>query len=38
VTTQPDSLLWDILLAMLITAVTPAALDFMTGSRKNRLF
>ena len=37
-TTQPDSLLWDILLAMLITALTPVAFAFMTGSRKNRLF
>jgi transposase len=37
-TTQPDSLLWDILLAMLITAVTVAAFTFMTRTRKNRLF
>ncbi|HEX3587676.1 MAG TPA: transposase [Candidatus Angelobacter sp.] len=37
-TTQPDSLLWDILLAMLITAVTVAAFAFMSRSRKNRLF
>ena len=37
-TTQPDSLLWDILLAVLTTAVTVAAFAFMTQSRKNRLF
>jgi transposase len=37
-TTQPDSLLWDILLAMLISAVTASAFAFMTASRKNRLF
>jgi transposase len=37
-TTQPDSLLWDILPLMLITAVTVAAFTFMTRSRKNRLF
>jgi transposase len=37
-TTQPDSLLWDILLAILITAVTVAAVTFMTRPRKTRLF
>jgi transposase len=37
-TTQPDSLLWDIILLMLVTAVTAAAFTFMTQSRKNRLF
>jgi transposase len=36
--TQPDSLLGDILLVMLITAVTVAAFTFMTRSRKSRLF
>jgi transposase len=36
--TQPDSSLWEILLLMLITAVTVAALTFMTRSRKNRVF
>jgi hypothetical protein len=36
--TQPDSSLWDILLLMLITAVTVAAFTFMIRSRKNRLF
>jgi transposase len=37
-TTQPDSLLWDILPLMLITAVTVAVFTFMTRSRKSRLF
>ncbi len=37
-TTQPDRLLWDILLAIPITAVTVAAFTFLTRSRKNRLF
>jgi transposase len=36
--TQPDSSLWEILLLMLITAVTVAAFTFMTRSRKNRVF
>jgi predicted lipid-binding transport protein (Tim44 family) len=36
--TGPDSLFWDILLAILITAVTVAAFTFMTRSRKSRLF
>jgi transposase len=38
ITTQPDSLLWDILLLTLITAVTVAAFALTTWSRKNRLF
>ena len=37
-TTRPDSLLWDIIVLMLITAVTVAAFTFMTRSRKNHLF
>ncbi len=37
-TTRPDSLLWDIIELMLITAVTVAAFTFMPRSRKNRLF
>jgi transposase len=37
-TTQPDSWLWDIILLMVLTAVTVAAFTFMTRSRKNRLF
>ena len=36
--TPPDSWLWDILLMMLITALTVAAFTFRTQSRKNRLF
>src|SRR5271154_445591 len=37
-TTQPGSLLWDIMRLMVITAVTAAAFTFMTRSGKNRLF
>jgi transposase len=37
-TTEPDNLLWDTLLLMVITAVAVAAFTFMTRSRKNRLF
>jgi transposase len=37
-TTRPDSLLWDIIRLMLLTAATVAAFTFMTRSRKNRLF
>jgi transposase len=37
-TTQPDNLLWDIILVMLITAMTVATFTFTTRPRKNRLF
>jgi transposase len=37
-TTRPERTLWDILLAIQITAVTVATLTFLTRSRKNRLF
>jgi transposase len=37
-TTPPERMLWDILLTILITAVTVATLTFLARSRKNRLF